>query len=70
MACDVCFQPCANLVTLRDIYQTRSIKAVCPSCERRVNKALARIRRQQISMLIAFMEHRRDRASRMRSGRE
>lgn len=56
MACDICGKPSTSLTTLRDIYQTATIKMVCPSCESRVDKELDRIRARQPKELIAFME--------------
>lgn len=38
MACDICGKTGTHLVDLLDAYQTSDIKAICPACEKVVNR--------------------------------
>ena len=43
MACDVCGNTGTPLVDLLPKYQTKYIKAVCPNCERIINRQHSKI---------------------------
>ena len=65
MACDICGKTGTPLSDLRGIYQTDDIKAICPDCEKVVNKQLDSIQsmtgRLQRALLKRFMGERKER---------
>lgn len=65
MACDICGKTCTPLNDLHGIYQTDAIKAICPDCEKVVNKHLNSIQsmtgRLQRALLKRFMGERKER---------
>ena len=65
MACDICGKTGTSLNSLREIYQTSDIKAICPDCEKVVNKQLNSIQsmtgRMGRVLLKRFMGERKER---------
>lgn len=51
MACDICGKRGTALADLLDGYKTADIKAICPECERIVNKQVWKIRDVQDGFL-------------------
>lgn len=63
MACDICGKTGTPLGELINLYQTDDIKAICPDCEKVVNKQLRSIQamtvRIQKALLRRFMAERK-----------
>ena len=59
MACDACGKTGTSLSDLRSIYMTSEVKAVCPDCEKIINKQLGKLQTAtsniQISLLKRFV---------------
>jgi hypothetical protein len=60
MACDICGKTGTNLVDLLDAYQTADIKAICPACEKIVNrkngKLLSMVLNMKQDLMKRFMQ--------------
>ncbi len=56
MACDICGNKKDNLEPLTEMYQTESIRQICPDCVKEVNDKLWSIREMQRKMLSHLMK--------------
>ena len=56
MACDLCGKTGTHLTDLRDIYKSDSIQAVCPECEKIINKQLRKIQSTVVDIQISLFK--------------
>lgn len=56
MACDICRANDKELSSLRDCYQTKDVKQVCPDCLKEINRQLSNVRSVTHNLLVSLMK--------------
>jgi hypothetical protein len=56
MKCDICGDSTMLTTILREPYQSKNIKYVCPDCEREVNDVLCKMRSYLLAQMSTFVK--------------